>query len=61
MIHTKGEKIMSKQKNIPEELLEKVTEVAEEELENVAGGTNPFGDLPRVPNQPIDPNLRENA
>ena len=50
---------MSKQNNIPEELKEKVTEVAEEVLENVTGGTNPFGDIPRVPNQPLDQDVRD--
>ena len=30
-------------------------------LEQVAGGENPFGEIPRVPEQPIDPELRQDG
>ena len=33
----------------------------DDSLEEVSGGTNPFADIPRVPNQPIDSNVRENG
>ena len=53
---------MSDKKNIvPEKRKKNAVEVAEEVLENVSGAGDPFEDVPRVPTQPIDPNLRENA
>ena len=33
-------------------------ELDEDELDAVAGGSNPYADYPRVPTQPIDPNAR---
>ena len=41
---------------------EKVMEaVPDEVLEQVAGAGNPFENIPRVPTQPIDSDLREDA
>ena len=36
-------------------------DVSPDQLSGIAGGANPFADMPRVPLQPIDPGLRENA
>lgn len=36
-------------------------EISEDELELVTGGSNPFGDIPRVPNAKIDQGLRNKA
>ena len=36
-------------------------ELDDDALEAVSGGTNPFGDIPRVPNQPLDPDVRGKA
>ena len=41
---------------------EKLAEaIPEEVLDKVAGAGNPFDKIPRVPTQPIDDDLRENA
>lgn len=41
---------------------EKIAEtIPEEALDEVAGAGNPFDKIPRVPTQPIDDDLRENA
>lgn len=40
-------------------LEDEVVELTTEALEQVSGGGNPFDDVPRVPEQPIDPELRE--
>ena len=41
---------------------EKIAEVLPEEaLDKIAGAGNPFDKIPRVPVQPIDDDLRENA
>lgn len=37
---------------------DEVGEVTTEALEKVSGGENLFDDVPRVPEQPIDPELR---
>ena len=34
-------------------------ELDDDALEAVSGGTNPFADIPRVPNQEIDEELRK--
>ena len=45
-----------------EETAEKVAEVIPEELlEKATGAGNPFDNIPRVPTQPIDDELREDA
>lgn len=38
-----------------------VVELAKEALGQVSGGTDPFAGSPRVPEQPIDPELRDNG
>ena len=44
------------------ETAEKVAEVIPEELlEKATGAGNPFDNIPRVPTQPIDDELREDA
>lgn len=35
--------------------------LSDEDLSQVAGGDNPFEDVPRVPLQPIDDKLRNNG
>ena len=40
---------------------EGVEELQNETLDKVSGAGNPFEDIPRVPNNPIDPELREKA
>ena len=61
---------MSNLKNLltPENLekakdaVEKVKEmIPDEALENVTGAGDPFANIPRVPERPIDPELREDA
>lgn len=42
----------------PEELKENETEFKLEDLAEVSGGGNPFDNVPRVPEQPIDEELR---
>ncbi len=49
------------EKNVAEEPEKEVCELEPEELKNVAGAGDPFADVPRVPENPIDPELRENA
>ena len=39
--------------------LQMMEELADDDLNQVAGGVNPFGDDDRVPDNPIDPDLRE--
>ena len=39
----------------------KAAELQDEELNKVTGAGNPFENAPRVPEQPIDPSLREDA
>ncbi len=54
---------MSEKKNVPQkqEPEETVKELGQEVLSQVTGGGNPFSDVPRVPEQPIDPELRGDA
>lgn len=55
---------MKKEKNIPnvpEEAMEQPLELTEEELDRATGAGNPFEDVPRVPTQPIDDEVRENV
>ena len=39
--------------------LRMMEELSDDDLNMVAGGVNPFGDDDRVPDNPIDPDLRE--
>ena len=51
-------------KNTPErkeELIETIKDLSLEALDEVSGGGNPFDDVPRVPTNPIDDELRENG
>ncbi len=48
-----------KEKN--QQTKQQVEEVKEELLEKVNGAGDPFDKIPRVPTQPIDEDLRENA
>lgn len=61
---------MKKEKNLLNETLsDKAAEIAgqaaealpDELLDQVSGAGNPFADIPRVPEQPIDPELREDG
>lgn len=61
---------MKERKNLlNRENAEKVKDAAEkameaipdEMLEQVSGAGNPFDNVPRVPTQPIDPDLRDDA
>lgn len=36
-------------------------ELGDDELDEIAGAGNPFANIPRVPTQPIDDNLRNNG
>ena len=47
--------------NKPEEVKKQPVELTDEEMDKVTGAGDPFKDVPRVPNQPIDPELREDA
>ena len=47
--------------NLSEELDTEVSELEPEELKDVAGAGDPFADVPRVPEKPIDPDVRERA
>ena len=44
-----------------QQMEQQVEELKEEQLKKVNGAGNPFEDIPRVPTQPIDEELRENA
>ena len=54
---------------LTKENMDKVKDVAakaaealpEDVLGKITGGENPFADTPRVPEKPIDPELREDA
>ncbi len=48
-----------KEKN--QQTKQQVEEVKEDLLEKVNGAGDPFDKIPRVPTQPIDEDLRENA
>ena len=52
---------MSEKKNVPQKPEEAVKELSQEVLGQVTGGGNPFDKVPRVPEQPIDPDLRGKA
>ncbi len=39
----------------------KAMELTDEQLDQVSGAGNPFEDIPRVPTNPIDDELREKA
>lgn len=43
----------------PEELKETEAEIKKDDLEVVTGGSNPFENVPRVPEKPIDDELRQ--
>ncbi len=43
------------------DLIEEIKELTQEELDKVTGAGDPFGDVPRVPEKPIDPGLREDG
>lgn len=43
----------------PEELKDTETDIKLEDLSEVSGGGNPFDNVPRVPEKPIDDNLRQ--
>ena len=49
------------EKNVAEEPEKEVCELEPEKLKDVTGAGDPFADVPRVPENPIDPELRENA
>lgn len=42
-------------------LTDVMQELGDDELDQIAGAGNPFGDVPRVPTQPIDDDLRGNG
>lgn len=56
---------MRKNNKIKEEIKETLADDAvlleDEALEAVTGAGNPFANLPRIPTQPIDDELREDA
>ena len=47
--------------DLPEEIKDLPEELSMEELDAVTGAGDPFADIPRVPENPIDPELREDA
>ncbi len=47
--------------NLFEENKAEITELPDDVLENVTGAGNPFENVPRVPTQSLDDNLRENG
>ena len=53
-----SEKIDLTEKNVAEET-EEVKELSPEAIKDVAGAGDPFKDLPRVPDNPIDPEIRK--
>lgn len=50
-----------KLKNLAEELKGIAEELSDDDLGDVTGAGNPFADVPRVPTQNIDDDLREDA
>ena len=44
--------------NVAEQALGAMEKLGEDELDGIAGAGNPFADVPRVPTQPIDEDLR---
>ncbi len=60
----KGLKDLLNKENVEKakETVEKVAEALPDEvLDKVTGAGNPFDKVPRVPTQPIDPDLRDDA
>ena len=47
--------------NAAEALPGEMVEVDLDELDDISGAGNPFGNVPRVPTQPIDEDLRGNG
>ena len=47
--------------DLPEEIKDLPKELSMEELDAVTGAGDPFAGIPRVPENPIDPELREDA
>lgn len=48
-------------KNQGQQAAQGIEELAEDALDQVSGAGNPFEDIPRVPTQPIDDELRDKA
>lgn len=44
-----------------EETMQTIKDLSLDALDEVVGGGNPFQDVPRVPTNPIDDELRENG
>ena len=54
-------KTIEQAENTASQALNAMEELGEDELDEIAGAGNPFANIPRVPTQPIDDDLRGNG